>query len=83
MTERLKKADTARRVPTVAYFYFVVLVRRTVEDAGPYNALSDFVSLPRLKGNSPIRGNVCIADKRVPVSGGKGGFVADEDGEVL
>ena len=29
--------------------------------------------LPALKGNSPIRGNVCEADKRVPVSGGKGG----------
>ena len=43
-------ADTASRVPTVPYYYFVVLVSRTVEDAGPYNALSDFVSLPRLKG---------------------------------
>jgi len=28
---------------------------------------------PSLKGNSPVRGNVCEADKRVPVSGGKGG----------
>ena len=27
--------------------------------------------LSPLKGNSPVRGNVCIADKRVPVSGGK------------
>ena len=27
----------------------------------------------RLKGNSPVRGNVCKADKRVPVSGRKGG----------
>jgi len=31
------------------------------------------LALPALKGNSPIRGNVCEADKRVPVSGGKGG----------
>ena len=29
--------------------------------------------LPALKGNSPVRGNVCNADKRVPVSGRKGG----------
>ncbi|MBR3816429.1 MAG: hypothetical protein IKJ27_06865, partial [Clostridia bacterium] len=28
--------------------------------------------MPRLKGNSPVRGNVCKVDKRVPVSGGKG-----------
>ena len=31
------------------------------------------LDLPSLKGNSPVRGNVCEADKRVPVSGGKGG----------
>jgi len=30
------------------------------------------LNLPSLKGNSPVRGNVCEADKRVPVSGGKG-----------
>ena len=32
-----------------------------------------------LKGNSPVRGNVCEADKRVPVSGGKAGKIADFD----
>ena len=37
---------------------------------------------PLLKGNSPVRGNVCRADKRVPVSGGKGGFCEAKDGEV-
>ena len=31
------------------------------------------LNLPLLKGDSPVRGNVCEADKRVPVSGGKGG----------
>ena len=36
--------------------------------------------MPRLKGNSPVRGNVCNADKRVPVSGRKG---ARQGGEVL
>ena len=39
--------------------------------------------MPRLKGNSPVRGNVCKADKRVPVSGGKGGFAVGKDGEAL
>ncbi len=34
--------------------------------------------MPSLKGNSPVRGNVCEADKRVPVSGGKGGPLAVE-----
>ena len=34
---------------------------------------------PRLKGNPPVRGNVCNADKRVPVSGRKG---ARQGGEV-
>ena len=29
--------------------------------------------LPLLLGNSPVRGDVCNADKGVPVSGGKGG----------
>ena len=38
-------------------------------------------SKPRLKGNSPVRGNVCKADKRVPVSGRKGGS-RKTDGEV-
>ena len=34
---------------------------------------SSNITLPALKGNSPVRGNVCNADKRVPVSGRKGG----------
>ena len=34
--------------------------------------------MPLLKGNSPVRGNVCNADKRVPVSGRKGGPLAVE-----
>ena len=39
--------------------------------------------LPALKGDSPVRGNVCEADKRVPVSGGKGGFCVAKDGRVI
>ena len=45
--------------------------------------LSCFVSQPLLKGNSPVRGDVCEADKGVPVFGEKGGEIAcDFDGEV-
>ena len=36
--------------------------------------------LPLPKGDSPSRGNVCEADKRVPVSGGKGGGEAVGEG---
>ena len=35
---------------------------------------------PSLKGNSPVRGNVCEADKRVPVSGGKAVIRKDDWG---
>ena len=37
-------------------------------------------SLPLPLGNSPVRGNVCEADKRVPVFGEKGGGVAVGEG---
>ena len=35
--------------------------------------LEEGEKLSPLKGNSPSGGNVCEADKRVPVSGGKAG----------
>lgn len=68
------------RNPLRVLFYIYPSSEVLRADVGYSRDTACRVRLPLPSGDSPSRGNVCEADKRVPVSGGKGGGEAVGEG---